>query len=152
MADYCSSAIRHGSGNYTLTTITAACLLGYGLACASEPVFAAQSRNFHPATQVASEKPNSNSIFHALAEKWKADTLNISSITELISNPAYLQIIGMGKAALPFLLSELDHSPGHWFPALKAISGEDPVTATDIGNITAMRDAWLTWGKQRGLI
>src|SRR5580765_5107750 len=83
----------------------------------------------------------------ALAREWKAATLYLSSISAKAMHPAYQQIIGMGKEALPLLLGELRQKPDHWFWALQAITGQNPVPASDRGNMTKMALAWLEWGK-----
>jgi hypothetical protein len=88
--------------------------------------------------------------FNALAEEWKRDTRTSSSVTEMAMHPAYQRIIGMGERALPLILGELRAEPDHWFWALKAITGEDPVPASARGRIGAMRQAWLEWGNRKG--
>ena len=65
-------------------------------------------------------------------------------------HPAYQQIIGMGPAAIPWLLAELEREPDHWFWALKSITMVDPVSADERGDIHKMAQAWLKWGKDRG--
>ena len=65
----------------------------------------------------------------------------MSSITEMATHPAYQQIIGMCDAALPLIFAELRRNPDQWFWALKAITGADPVAATDRGNMRAMAQA-----------
>ncbi|MBI3407080.1 MAG: hypothetical protein HY040_01825 [Planctomycetes bacterium] len=69
---------------------------------------------------------------------WKTDTLLLSSITEMAMHPAYQQIIGMGKEALPLLFAEFRREPDHWFWALQAITGLNPVPITDRGNVDKM--------------
>jgi hypothetical protein len=65
--------------------------------------------------------------FNQLVLQWRKETRGISSSTELILHPAYQQIIGLGKEAIPLLLRELEQKSGRWFWALKSISREDPV-------------------------
>ena len=65
-------------------------------------------------------------------------------------HPAYQQIVGMGRSAVPFILKELANGPGHWFWALRAISGEDPVSPKDRGDVLKMTNAWLVWGARNG--
>lgn len=93
-----------------------------------------------------------NVEFHALATAWKRDTDGMSSPTLRAAHPAYQQIIGLGPAALPLILRELEESGGAWFWALRAISREDPVPAADRGKPRAMRRSWLRWGREKGLI
>ena len=90
--------------------------------------------------------------FDELAAEWARETRFQSSTTEIAIHPAYQRIIGMGPAALPFILDRLSQRTEHWFWALGAITGEDPVEPADAGKVEAMTDAWLRWGRSRGLI
>jgi hypothetical protein len=81
--------------------------------------------------------------FQDLVRQWKEATLFLSSITDMAMHPAYQQIIGMGQEALPLLLEELRREPDHWFWALQAITGVNPVPTQDQGDITRMTQAWL---------
>ena len=91
--------------------------------------------------------------FNELREKWELQRPRASSfVSNMVTHPAYQEIIGMGPRALPHILRELDKKPNQWFWALKAISREDPVSASDRGNIQKMRDAWLRWGREKGHI
>lgn len=90
--------------------------------------------------------------FDRLASRWRTDTLVVSTVQAMTLHPAYQEIVGMGPEAVPLLLSELRRHPDHWFPALRAITGVDPVPTADRGNIKRMTEAWLTWGKDQQLI
>ena len=90
--------------------------------------------------------------FQELAHQWKADTLLLSSSMAISSNPAYKAIIALGRPVVPLILRDLEAEPAHWFEAVQAITGEDPVPRLDWGNIPAMRAAWLAWGQNHGLI
>lgn len=74
-----------------------------------------------------------------------------SSITQMATHPAYQQIIGMGKDAVPLILDELRREPDHWFWALHAITGDDPVPSNGRGKLEGMTRAWLDWGVRRGI-
>jgi hypothetical protein len=67
------------------------------------------------------------------------------------TNWSYQQIIGLGYAAVPLILCELKRRPADWFWALSAITREDPIKPEHAGNIAAMTDDWIQWGKDRGL-
>ena len=69
----------------------------------------------------------------------------------LTIHPAYQQIIGMGPAVVPLLLRELEREVDHWFWALKAITGADPVPPASRGKVREMAEAWLRWGREQGL-
>ena len=89
--------------------------------------------------------------FQALAETWRREVQFLSSVTEMVLHPAYQRIIGMGTAVVPHLLRELERRPDHWFWALTAITGADPVKPEDRGKLRKMTEAWLRWGKEQGL-
>jgi hypothetical protein len=107
-----------------------------------------------PAMDIArwEETGNDSSLecrFRDLVRQWKGATALTSSITEMATHPAYQQIIGMGKEAIPLILEELQREPDHWFWALKAITGEDPVSPADRGKLQRMAQAWLCWAKSQ---
>lgn len=89
--------------------------------------------------------------FKELLIKWKAETLFSSSITQIINNDSYLEIIKMGKKIVPFILRELEKEPNHLFFALRMITNEDPISDEDRGDLEKMAKAWVRWGKERGL-
>jgi hypothetical protein len=67
-------------------------------------------------------------------------------------HPAYRQIIGLGPAVLPLLLRDLAESHRFWFPALNAITGENPIPDDAAGDVSRMANAWIIWGRERRLI
>lgn len=84
--------------------------------------------------------------FDQLAAEWRGNVRYTSSVFDIAMQPSYQRIIGMGPAAVPFIIRELvDCESEHWFWALKAITGADPVALADRGNIAKMREAWLKW-------
>lgn len=88
--------------------------------------------------------------FESLVKKWKEDTRFASTVLEMATNPSYQQIIGMGRQAVPLILKQLAKKPEHWFWALNAITGEDPVPENSRGKLPQMTKAWLEWGQQKG--
>lgn len=88
--------------------------------------------------------------FRRLVRCWKANTAHFSSLTKIVLDPAYQRIIGMGAPAIPLLLAELKSAPDHWFWALSAITGEDPVLPHQRGKLNLMAAAWIEWGKRHG--
>ena len=90
--------------------------------------------------------------FNDLAEQWKSETAHQSLMSNIVLHRSYQEIIGLGHDVLPLILKNLSVEPNHWFWALRAISGEDPVPAGDVGRFDAMRNAWLEWGRNRGLM
>jgi|SRR5690348_3727407 hypothetical protein len=90
--------------------------------------------------------------FRALADRWYTDTEALSSVSQMAMHPAYQEVIGMGRAAVPFLLKELQQQPQHWFWALRAITGDDPIRPEQRGKMGEMAAAWLQWGREHGYI
>jgi len=90
--------------------------------------------------------------FQTLAIQWKDGTALLSSTSAMVAHPAYQAIIAMGPPVVPLLLRELERESAHWFEALKAITGEDPVPPADWGKVPAMAAAWLAWGRSRRLL
>ena len=88
--------------------------------------------------------------FDRLAAEWKEDTRFVSSTHALTGHPAYQRIIRIGEPALPLILRNLEESGGHWFSALREITGEDPVKPEERGNVRAMTARWLEWGRGGG--
>jgi hypothetical protein len=88
--------------------------------------------------------------FVTLASEWKVGRGYTSSISKMCSHPAYQQIVGMGDKAIPLILRELEQAPDHWFWALKAITGVNPVPQEERADIKAMARYWLEWGREEG--
>ena len=90
--------------------------------------------------------------FRALADQWRRETGPLSSSSRIAAHPAYQEIIGMGPAVLPLILRELQEHGDHWFAALRAISGENPVPQKYAGRIPKIAECWLEWGRGKGYI
>ncbi len=88
--------------------------------------------------------------FKKLASQWKADTAMLSDLSQKVIHPAYQRIIGMGPDVIPLLLQELNQQPNHWFWALRAITGVNPVKSENRGHIKRMAQDWLDWGHDHG--
>jgi hypothetical protein len=67
-------------------------------------------------------------------------------------HPAYQEIIGMGRDALPLILFELERKVDHWFWALRSITGIDPVRPEHRGDLNAMAADWIRWGSNQGIL
>ncbi len=90
--------------------------------------------------------------FAKLVKQWREENHGVSSTNQMSMHPAYQQIIGMGEAAIPLLLKELEKKSGQWFWALKSITREDPVPPEHRGRTSEMIKIWLEWGRQKGYI
>jgi len=90
--------------------------------------------------------------FHELAKKWQNETRHLSVAARMAEHPAYQQIVALGKPVVSILLAELRRKPRHWFLALHAITGADPVPEESAGDVSEMARAWIEWGKTEGYI
>jgi hypothetical protein len=98
---------------------------------------------------------NLKQIFDEQVKQWKDETGHWSSVTKAIAHPCYLRIIGLSKASSGreierLLLRELESDPDHWFAALTAVTGQDPVTPEQ--DFDKSVNAWLEWGRTQGII
>jgi hypothetical protein len=84
--------------------------------------------------------------------QWQADTQFLSDAGRIVNHPAFQQIIALGKDVVPYLLRDLQARPSLWVWALPEITCENPVPASDAGNIRKMSDAWLKWGQSQGIL
>ncbi len=88
--------------------------------------------------------------FRRLKTVWEADTLYLSSTTDICQHPAFREIVAMGETVVPFMLREMEQEPQFWVWALPEISGANPVAPEDRGRIDRMSEAWVRWGKLNG--
>jgi hypothetical protein len=89
--------------------------------------------------------------FQGLATQWIATTRYRSNTQDLRNHPVYQELVALGEPIAPLILSELERGPDvSWFTVLAAITGENPVPPEVAGQVDAMAQAWLDWGRQRG--
>ena len=95
-------------------------------------------------------EPAQREKFQKLAEQWEEETFFLSRSDRAVAHPVHQEIINLGQPIVPLILERMRSRGGHWFEALQEITGEDPVSPADYGNIAAMQNAWLQWGEDRG--
>ena len=98
------------------------------------------------------------SDFEQLAERWKAETAHHSNPTIILGHPAYKAIIELGQSfgvldVTRLILERIQRTgEAHWWTALTAITGDNPLTSEEAGNVQAHNQRWLEWGMQRGYL
>lgn len=97
-------------------------------------------------------KDDTEHKFKNFSAKWHQQIGPDSSLSNIVGNINYLQVIAMGKKVVPLILQELEREPAPWFVALQAITGENPVDHRSAGNFPKIAEAWLQWGRDRGFI
>ena len=85
--------------------------------------------------------------FQELRDDWKSKTRHLSNTVQISLVFSYQSIIGLGPSVVPLILEELQNNPDHWFWALEAITGANPVSQKDAGDIQASVAAWIQWGR-----
>ncbi len=100
--------------------------------------------------EISLRKTDPQLAFETLASEWKEQVGGSSFVAEKTNHPAYQKIIEMGSVVVPFILRELEQKPTHWFEALKAITGVNPVQPEQRGRTKQMAQAWLKWGREQG--
>ena len=89
--------------------------------------------------------------FRQLEAQWKADTGFLSDAGKSVNHAAFKAIVALGREVVPIMLRDLESRPALWVWALPEITGENSVSASEGGNIRKMSDAWLKWGREKGL-
>jgi hypothetical protein len=74
-------------------------------------------------------------IFETMVADWVRETRFTNSMTEILDNKNLANIIDLGPSVVPLILKDLDVSPKPWFYALRILTGEDPVTEENAGNL-----------------
>ena len=88
--------------------------------------------------------------FQELADQWEKETFFLSRSDRAIAHPLHQEIVNLSHPVIPLILERMRSQGGHWFEALQQITGEDPTSPADYGNIAAMRNSWLQWGEDHG--
>ncbi|KAF0243279.1 MAG: hypothetical protein FD167_3793 [bacterium] len=91
--------------------------------------------------------------FRKLVKVWQSERPPSSFLRDLVSHPAYQQIIGLGRPAIVLLLKELQENPDWWFYALGMITGARPhIPEESTGRLKDIAKIWLEWGRKHGYI
>jgi len=91
--------------------------------------------------------------FSLLAAQWKRDTAVLSSRTKMTASRFYRRIIEMGEArAVPQIIRQIrleGRKPDHWWPALRELTGADPVPQESKGDGLVAARLWIEWARPR---
>ncbi len=86
--------------------------------------------------------------FRQLRDEWLHAVAHLSMTRRRIEHPAYQKVIEMGERVIPFLIMDMERNQTHWFHALGAITGSQPVPQEMLGRVGEMVEAWVSWGRQ----
>ena len=95
--------------------------------------------------------------FRRLEAQWKADTLVLSDPGKIMGHPAMRAIIAMGEEVVPIILRDLHAKESLMVWALPEITGENLAPPKIEGgflkwDVGAQVEAWLQWGRAKGLV
>ena len=90
--------------------------------------------------------------FHQLADEWRNVTAFDSSPDRITRHETYRAIVDLGEEVAPLIMRDLRRRPELWFAALRELLKVDPVRPEQRGNVRAMADTWLEWGRNHGLL
>ena len=90
--------------------------------------------------------------FQELADQWEHETFLLSNTGQAIAHPAHAAIVKLGDPVVPLILERMRTRGGHWYHALHDITKANPVNPADHGNVAAIQQAWLRWGRDHGRI
>lgn len=94
--------------------------------------------------------PTLEDEFDELAERWHEHTDHLSIEWRKCMHPAYQDILGMGEAAVPFILQRLPEEGSAWFWALEHIARKDH--AAGARSIEEALEIWKSWARDKRLI
>ncbi len=90
--------------------------------------------------------------FAELVATWRAETAGLSSPRAMARHHAYQRIIDLGEPAIPLILQDMKENGGWWDPALRALTGQNPVPESARGSPPLNDEAWLQWGLDNGYV
>jgi hypothetical protein len=98
--------------------------------------------------------PNTTTHVLDIIAKWIEATAFSSSLDETRRDPNYSALKQLGWAAVPGLLTRMSSGTARLQCAelLAEITGADPISDADLGNARRIGEAWINWGRLKGLI
>lgn len=111
-----------------------------------------------PSTLAKGAPPESESdalqvrgAFRRLFDVWDGETFIHSCPDEIYGHWAYAQILGLGEAAIPYMLGEIQRGRSKLVAALGSITGESPVLVSE-PTTEDVSAAWMDWGEAKGYV
>ena len=101
--------------------------------------------------QTTPADPALKKYFNELVASWKRAAQGASNSEVILAHPAYLEILAMGPPAVPLILRDFERKGWHWYAALHQLTGARPYPSGTRGR-ERMRQAWLAWGRESGLL
>ena len=84
-----------------------------------------------------------------LARQCRRDTQMLSNPRQIATNPAYQQVVRLGKRTIPYIVDAMKKDRDLWFAALAAITGEEPQGFSVVSDIGTAIDMWVKLANKR---
>lgn len=93
-------------------------------------------------------------LLDRLAASWQSDPriLGASDPRVIQNHPAFRAFIDAGVKVVPYILKRYQNENAAWALALREILGFSPVKPEHRGKADLVREDWLNWGTQNGLL
>ena len=90
--------------------------------------------------------------FDMWRNQWLDETKYNSNISSSMQHPLYSKILSLGDIIVPFLIMDLRENKTHWFYALTALTGENPILKEHSGQVDNMIADWVKWAEVNSII
>lgn len=118
----------------------------------SDPMYFVRSKpSLNPSATFEPTKLGLAHRFRLAADAWREDTVFASTTGEKVTNVHFQSIVEMGEAVLPLIFERLQQEPSFLFLAAREITGQDPTTDVEPGDVMAEINAWMEWARNAGL-
>ena len=88
--------------------------------------------------------------FRRAYEKWLSDTQSLSRFDKILAHESFIEIVGMGYAALPLIFRKLADQPSFIYLAAQRILGGTPKDLTQGNDFESLVASWLEWSEIAG--
>jgi hypothetical protein len=90
--------------------------------------------------------------FYAVVRRWRVETAFISDPDKITAHPSFAALVQNADVAMPLIIEELIQQPSLLVWVLDdAFPSDRPYADSDVGDIEAMTNAWITWAERDGL-
>ena len=78
-------------------------------------------------------------------KKWLNEVTFYSDTDKILSNDYYINILGLGKEVVKYIIEDLKENNVNWFHALNYLIEENPVKKEHTGFFGKMKKDWIDW-------
>lgn len=97
----------------------------------------------YPRENVGVEKIDAR--FSELSTCLRGETQFFSASRQIKQHRAFVELVKMGHAIVPHLISQLEHEVIPWVVVLREITKANPVGSEDLGKVERIKQGWRDW-------